>query len=230
MQDNLEVKLNKEVINMINFNSMKKIIFTFITIFFFTNKLFFSQCEIISFSGQQIASNIEISWQTQNELNLSYFTIEKSLDGVNYEFVQNVNAIGNSLIPVEYGISDNLNLQDTCYSYRIQATSLDLNHYNLDTTNVCFSSLLAEVIFESKPDFYSIYPNPSFDNDLKIEFFINSNYYVEIYNSLGQLIYQRNGKLNNLTVAKEIFEKGIYYLKIRETDGQFITTKIIDLH
>lgn len=82
------------------------------------------------------------------------------------------------------------------------------------------ASAKTEIISESSD--VKIYPNPSDGN-----FFINNSnkeYSVEIYNSIGQKVYERKNT-NSTTLAVTQLNKGVYFVKI--TDDSKSTTKRI---
>ncbi len=83
------------------------------------------------------------------------------------------------------------------------------------------SSVKTEMIDESSE--LKIYPNPSDGN-----FFINNSnkeYSIEIYNSIGQKVYQiKNTNSETLSVSQ--LDKGIYFMKIID-DSKSTTKKII---
>jgi endonuclease I len=83
------------------------------------------------------------------------------------------------------------------------------------------SSVKTEIIDESSE--LKIYPNPSDGN-----FFINNSkkeYSIEIYNSIGQKVYQRKNT-NSETLSVSQLGKGVYFMKITD-DSKFTTKKII---
>jgi len=55
-----------------------------------------------SLSAAPYLSGVKINWITESEDNLSSFNIERSTDGVNFNMIGNVKAIGNSTSPISY--------------------------------------------------------------------------------------------------------------------------------
>lgn len=63
---------------------------------------------------------------------------------------------------------------------------------------------------------YSIYPNPT-DNILNVKCSLPSSF--EIYNIQGQKLLDYNNPQNLITLNVEDFKKGVYFIKIRNTNG-----------
>jgi Secretion system C-terminal sorting domain len=61
---------------------------------------------LLSFSGKLSGSRNVINWQTTSEVNSSYFSIERSADGVNFTGIGQVNANGNSSSMKNYRFND----------------------------------------------------------------------------------------------------------------------------
>src|ERR1700712_4899518 len=62
---------------------------------------------LVGFSTNLTSNNkIAISWTTQQEVNTDCFNVEKSNDGIAWECIATVKAIGNSAIPVTYNAED----------------------------------------------------------------------------------------------------------------------------
>ncbi len=71
--------------------------------------------------------NVIIDWVTLEELNSTFFSLERSLDGKEFSRIGTVKAAGNSNIPVSYSFTDRDITSDTTFYYRISLT--DINGY-----------------------------------------------------------------------------------------------------
>ncbi|MDI9366292.1 MAG: T9SS type A sorting domain-containing protein [Flavobacterium sp.] len=60
--------------------------------------------QLLNFTAQQQNAHIAIQWQTANEVNTSHFTIQRSVDAVNFIKVADINAKGGG----NYSYNDNL--------------------------------------------------------------------------------------------------------------------------
>lgn len=80
--------------------------------------------ELISFEGKVVFNQISIQWITATELNNDYFTVEKSLDAVNFTVLGHVDGNGNSLHVNQYRIFDTEPNNGVNY-YRLTQTDFD---------------------------------------------------------------------------------------------------------
>ncbi|MCO6500019.1 MAG: T9SS type A sorting domain-containing protein [Vicingus serpentipes] len=80
--------------------------------------------ELSNFDVQRVGKGAEITWTTESEINNDYFTIEKSIDGVNYSRVDDVVGAGNSRAKLNYMYIDNAVLNGVSY-YRLKQTDFD---------------------------------------------------------------------------------------------------------
>lgn len=94
---------------------------TFISIVFNSSAL---PVELIDFNAQLADSRVNVTWSTSTEINNDFFTIEKSTDAVNFEFVDEVAGAGNSTTLQEYKYIDD-NLVDGVSYYRLKQTDFD---------------------------------------------------------------------------------------------------------
>ena len=95
---------------------------------------------------------------TAAETNNNFFTVLRSLDGVNFDSISNIKGAGNSISPLNYSTYDNSPLSRTLY-YRLKQTDYNRAHTYSD---------LAPVYFDGSVNFsFSLYPNPGTSNDVK---------------------------------------------------------------
>jgi|GEM_PF-2456863 len=80
--------------------------------------------ELVSFTGKKDGNNNELKWTTATELNNDYFTIEKTLDGTNFEIVGIENGAGNSNQYLDYSLID-YDVREVINYYRLKQTDFD---------------------------------------------------------------------------------------------------------
>ena len=78
--------------------------------------------ELLYFAGSNQDNTNVFQWKTATEINNNYFTIENSLDGINWVEVTRVNGAGNSTTPNQY-------------SYFLNKYENKLNYYRLKQTD-----------------------------------------------------------------------------------------------
>ena len=67
-----------------------------------------------------------LDWSTAQEQNNKYFTIERSADGINYNYLAKVNSAGTSTVLRNYHLTDGYPLYGISY-YRLSQTDYDGN-------------------------------------------------------------------------------------------------------
>ena len=77
--------------------------------------------ELISFDVTMSSGRAVITWTTATEIDNDYFTVERTLDGVNFEDVLQMAGAGNSFSPITYIAYDENPLPGTSY-YRLRQT------------------------------------------------------------------------------------------------------------
>lgn len=140
--------------------------------------------ELSYFSGTSDNDVVSLSWETATEKNNRQFEIERSENGIDYQtksVVPSKAKNGNSSSPLYYSVTDPGLLAGTIY-YRLKQVDYD------------GTSSLSEIIHvtdEKQNPECVIYPNPgtgifsvSLSDNRK-----NSRLRLEIYNSIGNLIY-----------------------------------------
>ncbi|OIQ37663.1 MAG: hypothetical protein BM555_00275 [Crocinitomix sp. MedPE-SWsnd] len=71
--------------------------------------------------------NVDLQWKTASEVNNDYFTVERSIDGVNWLAILDKGAVGNSSVPIVYDDIDREPLFGEVY-YRLKQTDFDLSY------------------------------------------------------------------------------------------------------
>ena len=89
--------------------------------------------ELLSFDAKRYQGNVKVDWKTASEINNDYFTIERSIDGENFERISEVDGAGNSTHTISYFMID------TDYKNGI-------NYYRLKQTDYNGSETLSEIV------------------------------------------------------------------------------------
>ena len=104
---------------------------------------------LTSFSAKPETERVLLQWTTETEQNVDRFEVERSKDGVDFEYVTTVEANGNTTSLSMYGAHDNSPLTGYSY-YRLKA---------VDTNGEFDYSDLRRVEF--RPANAEVYPNPT---------------------------------------------------------------------
>jgi hypothetical protein len=156
---------------------------------------------LISFDAELIGEDVELRWATASEINNDYFVVQRSLDNINFEDINQVDGNGNSNIIVNYSSYD-LNVPKAVLYYRLKQIDFD--------GTITYSDI--RVIRSNSDNKLVIYPNPS-NGNFNIE---TSKAITVILRSIsGQEIdrYQFSENTNNrINISNNA--KGVYILTI----------------
>lgn len=172
--------------------------------------------ELTGFTAQCVKGKLVCEWETATEKNSDYFTLEKSLDGVNFYPVGEVKAAGNSYNAKKYYLVLKEAFDELAY-YRLSET-------DLNGTRKTFNTVAVKGCEEQKFESWASGNNVNISVTSKI----GGTYQVELYNTEGNKVIsntQTFEKGNTTTVIPVEAETGVYLLKI--IGDQDIQTKKI---
>jgi hypothetical protein len=158
--------------------------------------------------------SVENVWATANEVNVSHFNIQRSINGKYFYTLQKVAAKNNSYN--EYSFVDMQPLFGDSY-YRIESVDRDGKKSYSEVKKVSILNYQLSI---------NIYPNPAKDvlNILSKENIKE----IKITNQLGQTLQQ----LNNLNTKHQVintrqFSKGVYIIQVTTNKNEIKNQKII---
>lgn len=177
--------------------------------------------ELTNFDGESRKGGTHLTWATATEYNTEYFEVERSQDGVRWETVGLVDAVGFSDAPQAYQFEDDAPLREAYYRLRI----VDFDGWEEFSKVVHVSNqyqgILDEVI--------QIFPNPS-----------SGRYSVQwpegnpansyrLINLQGQLIEQGNwseGGESSIELNITHLPNGIYLFQWVDGSGTYRTERL----
>lgn len=149
-----------------------------------------------------------------------------SFENLNEKWIEGIGSIHGPIFPHEpklfsSEIPDELDL--TC-SY-----TNDIQYWNNSSYDDCFVNIILG-IGESSQHIFNIFPNPFKDFIIiEKESLSTTSYYLEIYNSQGQIVYSDKQVNVKHRISLDHIQKGVYYL--RTIEGNLIQTrKIVKLY
>ena len=158
----------------------------------------------MDFSGVIKNKNIELNWQTTNEINTDYFEVERSYSGSAYTHIGTVVAQNNPGV-CSYIFNDNSSLGAINY-YRIKQFDKD--------GKFIYSKIIH---FKNADASINISPNPAKN---KVTLTVNDSQQnqtlnIFIYSASGALIKAINGNSSNSSLSIDVsnFIPGVYYVK-----------------
>jgi len=123
---------------------------------------------LLDFTVELMSANSICNWQTNNENNTRQFIVERSIDGLNYNSIGFINAIGNTVKDNQY------KYMDTNIVNQFNISTLYYRLKMLDKDGHFTYSKIVSLTINAKNGF-SIYPNPAY-NFVSVEtpFFLNN--------------------------------------------------------
>ena len=147
---------------------------------------------------------VQLQWQTLTETNNSHFTIERSLDGMNWENIQTIAGAGNSAQVLNYNTEDSNPLEGDSY-YRLKQTDFD--------GQFSYSNLQAVHIKPTEGTNIQVFPNPT-NSVITVKGLPTTNK-IQLFNAIGQEVQVSiiSSALLKTVLDLSHLETGIYYLK-----------------
>ncbi|MEL6649738.1 MAG: T9SS type A sorting domain-containing protein, partial [Bacteroidota bacterium] len=187
--------------------------------------------ELLSFDvkGEPANGRARVSWVTAQEENNAFFTVERSIDGVAYIPLQQVNSQGSGQTRRDYLIYDEQPVEGKSY-YRLKQTDLDGTFEYFAPVSLLFDKSLG---FQAR-----FYPNPLRDDRrLTAEIWATGSESLrfELYNPLGQLVWSQTKSdivsgWQVVSMDLKALNPGLYVMKIadrRDRNAQIITQQIL---
>lgn len=139
-----------------------------------------------SFDAKADENSTHITWTTESEINNDYFTIERSNDGENFEFLHQVAGAGNSTRKLKYKYTDTEPLSGISY-YRLKQTDFDGTFTYSEVRAVNFGKLHSNSVKIDEAG-----PNP-FQSQFKVFYTIPEDGDVQflLLNQNGQLVLEQ---------------------------------------
>lgn len=178
--------------------------------------------ELISYTGAVQAQGNVLKWITATEIENDYFTLKRSVDGVNYNKINIQKGAGTSNTPKSYSFIDREAPNGLSY-YQLLQTDIDGTIHEVGIV-----SLLRG---ETSLSIHSLLPIPVLSL-LELTYTSNEESAVElhIYNALGKQLGLRkvsaNKGLNQAKVDVSTYPSGIYFLTLIQGED-ILTEKFI---
>lgn len=154
--------------------------------------------------------NVEIRWTTGSEKNNNYFSLEKSMDGIHYQFLSRINSKGNSSVLQTYQYVDKQSGIENAY-YRLSQT-------DFNGTTVFFDPVFGRSCKDKSNEITTAWVNDGIIYLLmKAEEKKNVN--CILYDVEGRVIFNQLKVFNQGTTTTEFpvsaLSKGVYFLSLR---------------
>ncbi len=168
--------------------------------------------ELINFSAEQIENDIKLVWKTASETNNDFFTIERSVDAINFDPIENINGSGNSNQVIQYVSYDKDAPNETIY-YRLKQTDYNGN-YEYSSVVSINKKLTKSIIYNDT------------NKQLEIDGDLNEHFSICIYDLDGHLVCLFNPNEMNSAIDISSFDSGIYIVSLFEKNIKLESKKI----
>lgn len=170
------------------------------------------------FEGAPYSNYNLLEWTTSSEINNDYFIVEKSDNGIEFEYVETITGAGNSNDLINYSLQHKY--PENIEYYRLKQVDFDGNY--------SYSKII--VINSGNGPEISIYPNPS-KNDLFFDLNegVNEKYTITYVSVLGRTIQESI----NITSEKKKYKasafnnlsSGVYFVQILNENNQVLKSQ-----
>lgn len=175
--------------------------------------------DLLFFEVNEVNNQVRLTWATATEINNDFFTIEKSIDGINYQVVDIVEGSGNSNTTIRYEYLDKQPVYGKSY-YRLSQTDFDGTSETFEPQSFYLSSF----------DNLHVSPNPVMaGSDLRIVTNAQDKEVVKvtIYASNGVTIVKGVDIINSIVSLPSTIQPGLYILKATSGNTQHVKRLLI---
>ncbi|MEI6853279.1 MAG: T9SS type A sorting domain-containing protein [Bacteroidota bacterium] len=172
--------------------------------------------ELLSFDVK-CNGKADVRWSTATETNNDYFTLERSSDAENWDFVANIPGAGNSNQLLNYQYTDEKSVSGISY-YRIRQTDFDGKSETFSPVSVICSSLESTDI--------TMYPNP-FNSALVIHYsnLNEGKAQVQVFDMMGKLMASINMEVttgsNDFILDLNNLANGPYFIEFTSSGNTY---------
>jgi hypothetical protein len=174
--------------------------------------------ELISFTAEKLSQNAMLKWSTASESNFSYFSIEKSEDGINFSETGRVNSRGSASAPASYDFVD---FQGASY-YRLKMVDLDGSGK--------YSNIIS--LLNGKDSYCKVFAKESGELEIRINSPQSSSIKVHVYSVLGQKYAEEEIDLSEgiNVIVKDFHLRGKNVLvRIVTSAGEVLFSNLVSL-
>ncbi|MES2730592.1 MAG: T9SS type A sorting domain-containing protein [Bacteroidota bacterium] len=192
--------------------------------------------ELVSFSGSLVNDQVQLTWQTAQEINNEYFTVERSNDAKHFSAVLRIQGAGSSTHLINYQAVDTEPIWATTY-YRLKQTAS-----NGEVT----SSKIIAIHSLKKVARWGVYPNPAqrasaitlklvsnAAGDAGVAGYEAGEVRIAVADMFGKELYTQFYSIqegeNNLTLNLiDSLTPGVYLLSVRSTHQSEVKRLVIE--
>ncbi|MBL4861476.1 MAG: T9SS type A sorting domain-containing protein, partial [Crocinitomicaceae bacterium] len=179
--------------------------------------------ELIEFNATVVGDNVELNWVTVSELNNDFFTIEKTINGIDFEYVGTVKGVGTSDATNYYDLLDLRPHSGVSY-YRLKQTDFNGAYKYSEVIAVNFEQVSETSLVTE------LFPNPSYGfATFTFNGESNQSLNVSVINQLGAVVIKQNHTSTDAdwpcTISTKTLANGMYQVIFTRGD-EMVTQKL----
>lgn len=173
--------------------------------------------------GSNTNGSTHLTWTTTQEINSNYFEIERSKDGIHFNYIGKVNAAGNSNTEMTYQFDDDISIRGLNY-YRFKL--IDQNGRYIYSNIILLDANIKGSFITT------IYPSPFIDKvNIHISTDANGIANTKLFDNIGRLVVDQQSVIqkgiNNIVLDKLInLSSGSYIIQV-QIGEKIIAKKLI---
>lgn len=180
--------------------------------------------ELTRFEAKKSGNLAKLSWATASEINNDFFSIMRSLDGKNFEELDQVSGLGTDLNGTDYDYTDDLSrVEAATVYYRLAQTDFDGTVTEFDIVSVNHQANQTTTVGNVYNQFGRLQATVNTENAQIIT--------ISVVDLSGRLINSQKVDLsagaNNLNIDMDGMTNGLYFINFRANDFN-ITEKIMN--
>ncbi len=166
------------------------------------------------------SSSVELNWFADNAANLASFTIQRSINGIDFTSIKSISAFAGNYSFIDENASRCMNY------YRIKKIGKD--------GTITFSKI-AKQLLGKENNSITIYPNPVINKNFTVQLksLIGGNYTLKLYDALGRIVLTKYGVHSIGTFSETVnigslksLKAGVYVVEITDSDGQSFQNQV----
>lgn len=182
-----------------------------------------------------VDNTVQVAWGTYSEKNNDFFTLERSIDGKNFEVLATIDGAGNSNKKLSYSYEDTNPGAGMNY-YRLKQTDFngDFEYFKIVGVNNKLG-VVEEKRAKDAIHIGKVWPNP-FTDQMNINFEVEMDGEVEviIQNAMGQIIHKDLSPSfygeNSYVFEKGMqLEAGVYYVTLSQDGKKYKTQRVVKI-
>ena len=169
---------------------------------------------LIDFSGKKVNENVQLSWHTQQELNVDHYEIYRSSNGIQFQPIGSKRALGNNSSINDYYFDD-LNTFKGNNFYKIKSVDKDGNYSFTQVVKLSFDNRSLVTVHNYGTLLHVTLSSTSKDK-----------YVLRLVNNLGQVIHTYNILHDGINTSYDVnlpagLSRNIYYVSVNAKDVKY---------